>query len=175
MMTQKISIIVAMERRKGMGKNNHLPWTMPADLAYFKKMTLGKPILMGRNTYESMGRPLPKRQNIVLTRDHNYSPAEGVFVFDSLEKALAAFQEAPEIMLIGGTEIFRRGLSLATDLYITHIDALCDADTFFPEYDLTQWKLMWEEAHTKDEANPFNYRFCHYQRLPVIPAQAGIH
>ena len=133
----KISIVAAIGRNRELGKDNKLLWNIPDDLKHFKEVTSGHPIIMGRKTFESIGRPLPKRLNIVITRDRNYKP-EGVTLCNSLEEAIGIASKAhggDEIMIIGGGQIFTQALPLTDRLYLTRIDASFEADTFFPEYD----------------------------------------
>lgn len=158
-----LSMIVAHADNRVIGKDNDMPWHLPADLAYFKKTTLGKPIIMGRKTYESIGRPLPGRKNIVITRDTNYQ-ALGVEIVDSIEAALALVSDAEEVMVIGGGAIYKHCISAAKRLYITHIDADIDGDTFFPEYDLNIWEKVASETRAADEKNQYQLDFVVYQR-----------
>lgn len=129
-----ISLIVAHDENYVIGLNNEMPWHLPGDLQYFKEQTLGKPIIMGRKTFESIGRPLPGRRNIVITRNAAYSQ-QGVEIVSSLEEALALVGDVPEIMIIGGEQIFKLALPIANRLYITKIANQFVGDTFFPKYD----------------------------------------
>lgn len=158
-----LSMIVAHADNRVIGKDNDMPWHLPADLAYFKKTTLGKPIIMGRKTYESIGRPLPGRKNIVISRDKNYS-AEGIETVTSVEEALALVSEVEEVMVIGGGAIYQHCLPAAQRLYITHIEADIDGDTYFPDYDLKEWQLAASEVREADEKNIYKLNFCVYQR-----------
>ena len=128
-----ISLIVAHDQQRVIGKDNQMPWHLPGDLQYFKEQTMGKPIIMGRKTFESIGRPLPGRRNIVISRNDQYD-AEGIEVVPSLEAAIALVRAEPEMMIIGGQQIFTEALPLAEKLYITLIDATFEGDTFFPAY-----------------------------------------
>lgn len=146
-----ISLIVAYDENRVMGYNNKMPWHLPGDLAYFKKTTMGKPMIMGRKTFESIGKALPGRTNIVVTRDPNYK-AEGIVVAHSFEEALEiAKKEEKEIMVIGGEQIFRLALPIADVLYVTKIQHTFQGDTFFPEFS-DEWKKVSEseEFKTKD-------------------------
>ncbi|MGG0657442.1 dihydrofolate reductase [Rummeliibacillus pycnus] len=146
-----ISFIVAYDENRVMGYNNSMPWHLPGDLAYFKKTTMGKPMIMGRKTFESIGKALPGRTNIVITRDLNYN-AEGIIVVHSFEEALeVAEKEEKEIMVIGGEQIFRLALPIADVLYVTKIQHAFQGDTFFPEFS-DEWKKVSEseEFSTKD-------------------------
>ena len=158
-----LSMIVAHADNRVIGKDNDMPWYLPADLAYFKKTTLGKPIIMGRKTYESIGRPLPGRKNIVISRDEEYR-AEGVEVVGSVEAALALVSDVEEVMVIGGGAIYKHCLPAAQRLYITHIDANIVGDTYFPKYDLNEWQLAVSEVKAADEKNNYQLRFNVYER-----------
>lgn len=158
-----LSMIVAHAADRVIGKDNDMPWHLPADLAYFKKTTLGKPIIMGRKTYESIGRPLPGRKNIVISRDGEYR-AEGVEVVSSVDAALSLVDDVEEVMVIGGGAIYQHCLPSADKLYITHIDACIDGDTFFPEYDLNIWEKVTSEGRAADEENQYQLDFAVYQR-----------
>ena len=159
-----LSMIVAHADNRIIGKDNDMPWHLPADLAYFKKVTLGKPVVMGRKTYESIGRPLPGRQNIVISRDANYQ-ADGIDVVSSVEEALIKAGDVEEIMVIGGGAIYAHCLPAAQRLYITHIDATVDGDTQFPEYDTEKvWQKVSSEVRPADEKNAYQLDFCIYER-----------
>jgi len=159
-----LSMIVAHAENRIIGKDNDMPWHLPADLAYFKKTTLGKPIIMGRKTYESIGRPLPGRMNIVISRDENYH-AEGVETVTSVESALALVTDVEEVMVIGGGAIYQHCLDAADRLYITHIKASIEGDTQFPEYDSeNEWKKVSSEIREPDEKNAYRLEFCVYER-----------
>ena len=164
----KLSLIVATANNRIIGKDNDMPWHLPADLSYFKKTTLGKPIVMGRKTYESIGRPLPGRRNIVISRDANYQ-ATGIEAVTSVADALALITDVEEvvdeIMVIGGGAIYAHCLPSATRLYITHIDADIDGDTQFPEYDLeNDWQKIESSQQGADEKNAYALDFCIYER-----------
>lgn len=136
-----ISLIVAHDPNRVIGRNNELPWHIPEDLAYFKEKTMGKAMIMGRKTYESIGRPLPGRLSIVITRNKEFT-AEGVTVVHNLDEAIEKAKEyAEEVMIIGGAEIFRIVMGIADRLYITYIETQFEGDTFFPGYG-TEWKLI---------------------------------
>jgi dihydrofolate reductase len=154
-----ISLIVAMAENRVIGRGNQMPWHLPADLRHFKNVTLGKPVIMGRKTYESIGRPLPGRRNVVITRNTAWQ-AEGVECADSLDAALALVDTHAEVMIIGGGQLYREALPLAHRLYLTHIQlSVMDADTWFPDYSSFQWALLSDEQHEPDEKNPYYYRF----------------
>ncbi|WKA57138.1 dihydrofolate reductase [Planococcus shenhongbingii] len=152
-----ISLMVAHDPNRVIGKDNQLPWHIPEDLAYFKKHTVGKGIVMGRNTFESIGRPLPKRRNIVVTRNSDYQ-AEGVDVVHTLEDAVRLAEEMhEEVMVIGGEQIFRSILPVADRLYITLIKQDFDGDTFFPEYG-PEWTIVTESEEQLSGETPFVYQ-----------------
>jgi dihydrofolate reductase len=165
-----LSMIVATADNNIIGKDNDMPWHLPADLAYFKKVTLGKPIIMGRKTYESIGRPLPGRRNIVISRDENYF-ADGVDTVTSVEQALALVDGSDgnnaveEIMVIGGGAIYKHCLPKADRLYVTHIKATIDGDTQFPIYDDGCWRKTGSELRASDDKNAYDLDFCVYQRI----------
>lgn len=160
----KISIIVAMAANGVIGNDNELPWHLPADLKHFKQTTMGKPILMGRKTWESIGRPLPGRTNIVITRDSAYS-ATGCIVVNSIEAALAAAGEQDEVMVIGGAELYRQVLPCADTIYLTRIHASFDGDTRFPEISDTEWQQLERIDHEADEKNLQDYSFIRLERV----------
>ena len=137
-----ISLIVAHDKNRVIGYENSMPWHLPGELKYFKEMTMGKPIIMGRKTFESIGRPLPGRRNIVITRNTDYD-AEGIEIVGSLEEAVALVKDAPEIMIIGGAQIFEQAMSIADKLYVTVIDHEFPGDTYFPSYE--GWKKTSEQ------------------------------
>ena len=161
---QGISLIAAVSNNGVIGIENKLPWHIPTDLQFFKKVTLRKPVIMGRKTYDSIGRPLPGRLNLIVTRDRNFAPA-GVSVMHSLEDAIKVGREqAAEVMVIGGAEIYRQALPVANNLYLTEVNIDINGDAYFPSYDKNEWKLVWEEQHPQTEANPQAFRFVCYQR-----------
>ena len=144
-MTVAVAIIAAVAANGVIGNGNSIPWHLPSDFAHFKRMTVGKPLIMGRKTFESIGRPLPGRTNIVVTRQEGYQP-DGVLVISSLEAALDHAQEiakadrANEVMIGGGAEIYAQALPIADRLYITHVGAAPEGDAYFPQVDLSVWK-----------------------------------
>ncbi len=156
----KISMIAAMAHDRVIGKDNQMPWHMPADLAHFKRVTLGKPVLMGRKTFESIGRPLPGRRNLVISRNPDYQ-AEGIEVVGSVEAALAllAGSSVEELMVIGGGHLYAEMLPSADCLYLTRIDLAVEGDTRFPAFDDGQWQCVDCESHPADEKNPHPYSF----------------
>ncbi|GGE59152.1 dihydrofolate reductase [Priestia taiwanensis] len=156
-----ISLIWAMDENRLIGKDNDLPWRLPAELAYFKRTTMGQPIIMGRKTYESIGRPLPGRENIVVTRNSDFT-AEGVTVVHSLHEALEQTKET-EAFVIGGAQIYKEALPLASRLYVTHIHHAFEGDTYFPEIP-KEWKVISSEKGLNDEKNPYDYDFVVYEK-----------
>ena len=152
-----------MDRNRLIGNKNQLPWHLPADLAHFKKVTMGKPIIMGRKTYESIGRPLPGRTNIVLTRAADFQ-AEGVLTANTLEQALEYAAGEDEVMIIGGSSIYELAMPRADRLYMTYIENNHEGDAWFPDFDLAHWRIIDSEEHAADEKNPSNYRFVTYRR-----------
>ena len=160
----KISIVVAMDTNGVIGKDNELPWRLPADLQHFKKTTMGKPILMGRKTWESIGRPLPGRTNIVITRDSGYQ-AEGCVVVNSIDAAMAAASEQDEVMVIGGAEFYRQVLPRTDTIYLTRIHETFEGDTVFPELDVADWREVECSDRLADEKNPHDYSFIRLERV----------
>ena len=158
----KLCLIVAVSRNGVIGLNNQLPWHLPEDLKYFKSVTMGKPIVMGRKTYDSIGRPLPGRTNIVITRDASWS-APGVEVAQTLEAALelgataCKAAGAEEIMVIGGEQIYRMTLDSAERLYLTQVDAEVEGDAFFPEIDPEVWKQVSVQVPEKTDTHPYRF------------------
>lgn len=162
-----ISIIAGIGKNNELGKSNALLWHLPADLAYFKKITTLHTIIMGRKTFESIGKPLPNRRNIVITRDNNYNH-QGIEIAHSLKEALdLGRQDLPksEVFIIGGAEIYKQAIEIADKLYITHINAEDkDADSFFPVIDKNIWHEISKEEHKADPKNPFGYSFVIYEK-----------
>lgn len=140
-----------------------MPWHLPNDLAYFKKTTMGKPIIMGRKTFESIGRPLPGRENIVLTNNQEYKQ-DGVTVRHSIEDILHNRADDEELMIIGGATLYEQSLPHVDKMYITYIDEVFEGDTFFPEINNEEWELVSEEKGIKDQQNPYDYYFRTYVR-----------
>lgn len=158
-----ISIIVATSMNDVIGIRGDLPWKLSDDLKRFKQLTMGKPIVMGRLTWESIGRPLPGRQNIVLTRQAGFA-ADGCDVVASPAEALAAAAEAEEVMIIGGGQIYELFLPKASRLYVTRVQASIDGDAFFPGIDETTWQLVDRVPHAADDANEYAFEFRTYER-----------
>ena len=160
-----LSIIVAIANNRVIGKDNKLPWHLPADLKYFKSVTIGHPIIMGRKTFESIGggKPLPGRTSIIITHQLGYK-AEGCVVMHSLQEAINYSKKDDESFIIGGAEIFKQALEIADKLYLTKIHHEFDGDTFFPALNLMQWKMISCEEHEPDEKNKYPYSFLKYER-----------
>ena len=163
-----LSVIVAMAQNRVIGLNNQMPWHLPADLAWFKKNTLNKPVIMGRKTFESIGRPLPNRHNIVISRqiesiDNKISNVSWVKSIDEAI-SLAQKQQPDEVFIIGGGNIYQQVLPLIERLYLTHIDAELQGDTYFPDYLSEQWQVIYQEDHQTDEKNSYPYQFKILQR-----------
>jgi len=154
----RISLIVALARNRVIGRDNQLPWRLSADLQHFKRLTMGKPIVMGRKTCESIGKPLPGRTNIVVTRNSSFS-AEGCRVVHSIDEALVAAGGADEVMIMGGENLYSQLLPRADRLYLTEVQAEVSGDAWFPELDQTQWQELERESHRADENNEFDYDF----------------
>ncbi|WP_337983802.1 dihydrofolate reductase [Lysinibacillus sp. C5.1] len=152
-----ISLIVAHDHNHVIGYENGMPWHLPGDLQYFKVKTMGKPMIMGRKTFESIGRPLPGRRNIVVTRDANYR-ADGIETATSIEEALALAGDVPEIMIIGGEQIFRLSMELTDRIYITKINHSFKGDTFFPAYEEEFVLVASQEPETAPEGYTFQYQ-----------------
>jgi len=168
----KIALIVAMASNRAIGKDNTMPWHLPEDLKYFKRCTLHKPVIMGRNTYESIGRPLPQRCNIIISRNPGYQ-VEGASVVGSVDAALQLAAEyyrtaaAPgdsEVMVIGGAQIYAQTLPLAERLYLTEVEASPDADAWFPEFVRAEWREVARETHPACARNPYPYSFVVLER-----------
>jgi dihydrofolate reductase len=157
-----ISFIVAMDIQQAIGLGNDLPWRLPADLAYFKKTTLDHTILMGHKTYESIGKPLPHRTNVILTKNEEFT-AEGCIIVHSMEEAAARFADE-EVFVIGGAEIFRLFMPIVDRLYITLIEHEFEADIFFPDFDIEDWYLVSSEDGITDDKNPYTYSFLVYEK-----------
>jgi len=161
----KVSLIVAVGRRDEIGKDGKMPWHLPADLKHFKAATLGKPVLMGRKTLEAIGRPLPERRNLVLTRHRDFK-APGCETVYSMDEALQLAAPAEELMVIGGGEIYRLAWTNADRVYLTRIQADVEgADTFFPVLKPSEWKEVSRADHPADAKNPYAYSFLVFDRL----------
>lgn len=156
-----VSLIAAMANNRVIGKNNQMPWHLPADLGHFKSLTLGKPVIMGRKTYESIGRPLPGRRNIVISRNNHYK-VEGCDTAVSLEDAMKLVNDVEELMIIGGGHLYSQAMPLADRLYLTFIDLDVNGDTLFPEFEHLNITEAKREKHLKDEKNLYDYQFVDF-------------
>lgn len=157
-----ISMIAAMADNRVIGKDNQMPWHLPADFIWFKKCTMGKPVIMGRKTYESIGRPLPGRQNIVVSRNSELR-IDGVETVTSLEQALSLVNDVEEAMIIGGGSFYEHCMPMANKLYLTYIDANVDGDTQFPDWG-QGWKQVHSEQYQADEKNAYDMQFVILER-----------
>lgn len=164
-----LALIAAYAQNRVVGINNQLPWHLPEDLKYFKRITTGKAIIMGRKTYESIGRPLPNRTNIVITSNPEFS-APGIVVVNSLQAAIDHAESVntingeDETMIIGGATIYELALPLADRLYLTHVHADVEGDAYFPEVDFSGWKQVANEDYSASETNPYDYSFAVYEK-----------
>lgn len=171
-MSVAVALIAAVANNGVIGKGNHIPWHLPADFAHFKRMTMGKPLIMGRKTFESIGRPLPGRTNIVVSRQEGYQP-DGVLVISSLEAALEHAQEiakadrANEVMVGGGAEIYREAMPHADRMYITQVELEPEGDAYFPPIDFEQWKPGGEINVTPHPSDTASFRVRVYRRNPL--------
>jgi dihydrofolate reductase len=162
--TPRISVIAALARNRVIGIDNRLPWRLPEDLAHFKALTLGHPILMGRKTFESLGRPLPGRTNIVITRNADYRP-EGCVVAASIPAALALCADADEVFFIGGAELYAQVIPLADRLYLTEVDIDAHGDACFPDYDPSLFRECSRESKTGEKGDALRFAFVVYERI----------
>ncbi len=162
----KIIIIIAMGENRVIGKDGKIPWRLSADLRRFKKLTMGHPIIMGRKTYKSLGKPLPGRENIVLSRDEKFKP-EGCTVLCVLEEALklASILDREKVFVMGGGQVYEDALFFADEIYLTLVKASFEGDVFFPELNLAEWSEISREPHKKDEKNSYDYEFLVYKRV----------
>jgi len=160
-----ISIIVAADENGVIGRNNQLPWRLAGDMRHFREVTLGKPVVMGRKTFESIGKPLAGRSNIVVSRQPGLV-IDGCIVVASLDAAIDAAGEAEEVMIIGGAELYRESLGLANRIYLTRVHAAVEGDTLFPEIDYDEWRETSIEQHAPDERNEHAYSFEVLERMP---------
>lgn len=158
-----LTLIAAAGENNELGKDNDLVWHLPDDFKRFKKLTTGHYIIMGRKTFESFQEPLPNRTHVVITRKENYKK-EGVVIVHSLERAIELTEDDPQPFVIGGGEIYKQAIDVADMIELTRVHATFDADTFFPEIDEKQWKLVAEEFHGKDESHNFAFTYLTYER-----------
>jgi len=157
-----LTIIAAASENNALGKDNQLLWHLPEDFKRFKTLTSGHYIIMGRKTFESFPKPLPNRTHLIITRQPDYQAPEGCIVVSSLEKAMELCPANEEAFVIGGGEIYQQALDVVDKIDVTRVHTTLDADTFFPEIDTTQWKLVFEEFHPKDEKHEFDFTFLTY-------------
>lgn len=160
-----ITLVVAMAKNGAIGLAGQMPWHLPADLGHFKKTTWGKAIIMGRKTFQSIGKALPGRQNIVVTRNQQFT-AEGCTLAESLEDAINV-AESDEVMVIGGGQIYREALVIADRMVVTEVDCEPEADTWFPEWDKSKWLEVGRRSFAADAGNPFAYSIAEYLRIPA--------
>ncbi|WJE54767.1 dihydrofolate reductase [Bacillus cereus] len=158
-----ISFMVAMDENKVIGKDNKLPWHLPSELQYVKKTTMGHPLIMGRKNYEAIGRPLPGRRNIIVTRNMNYH-VEGCEIAQSVEEVFELCKNEEEIFIFGGAQIYELFLPYVNKLYITKIHHSFEGDTFFPEMNMKEWKEVFVEKGVTDEKNPYTYYYHIYEK-----------
>jgi dihydrofolate reductase len=161
---QRISIIVAMAKNRVIGANNAIPWHLPGELKMFKTITMGHHIIMGRNTWKSIGRLLPGRTTVIVTRRHDYH-VPGAIVADTLDTAIAACRNDDEIFVIGGAQLYAAALPRADRIYLTQVDADVKGDALMPQFDLAQWREHSSQAFSADDKNPYNYKLTIYDRI----------
>lgn len=162
----KITIIVAMNKKKVIGLNNSMPWHLPADLKHFKQLTMGKPIIMGRKTFDSIGKVLPGRENVILSRNPEFNPPNTT-VLHSTEQVIKHFHEQTEIMIIGGANIYQQFLAHASLMHITEINDNTEGDTTFPQWDKTQWQEVSRQNHPPCTTNSYHYSFVTYKKIHI--------
>ncbi len=169
-----ISLIVAMDAKGGIGRQNRLPWHLPDDLKRFKQLTMGHHLIMGRKTYESIGRPLKGRKMIVLSRRHQPNAGEIIFVPD-MNAAIEICRKAgeTEVFVVGGAEVFREALPFAQRIYLTKIMAEVEADTFFPKWDESEWEIISQTEHPADDRHAFSFRFVDYVKRSTQIREVG--
>lgn len=163
----KISIIVAKAKNNVIGKDNQLIWKLSSDLKFFKQITSGHHIIMGRKTYESVGKPLPNRTSLVITRNQDFTLPEGHHVFHSLQDAIkyCIGKHLDQVYIIGGAEIYKQAMDMADELLVTEVDAAPDGDVYFPEIKKEDWKKTSSEKHKRDERNEYNFEFVTYKKI----------
>ncbi|HMM47259.1 MAG TPA: dihydrofolate reductase [Thiobacillaceae bacterium] len=166
----RVNVIAALAKNRVIGIENRLPWRLPEDLAHFKALTLGHPILMGRKTFESLGRPLPGRENVVITRNPDFR-VPGCRVAASIPAAIALCTDADEIFFIGGAELYAQAIPLADCLYFTEVDVEATGDAWFPDYDRAAFREVSRESHVGEKGDALRFDFVVYERQPVHPAQ----
>lgn len=168
---KQITLVAAMGRNNAIGMNGAMPWHLPGELQHFKAVTMGKPIVMGRKTFDSIGRPLPGRQNIVISRNQDYS-ADGVECCGSLQQAMA-IAGGKEIMIIGGGQLYRQALPMATRMLLTLVDCSPAADTFFPEWEAGEWHEISRECKPADEKNKYACEIVELRRIASVQQGKG--
>ncbi|MBI3518648.1 MAG: dihydrofolate reductase [Bacteroidetes bacterium] len=161
-----LSSIVATSLNRAIGKDNQLLWHLPADLKFFKNTTMGCPVIMGRKTFQSIGRTLPGRKNVVITRDKNFNSDHqfDILLVGSLDEALVKLHAENEVFIIGGGEIYKQSMDSVDNIYLTLVNMTTEADVYFPEIDKSKFNLVWEEKHLADEKNKFDYTFQKFER-----------
>jgi dihydrofolate reductase len=157
-----ISLIAAMDKNRLIGRDNGLPWHLPDDFKHFKAVTMGKPVVMGRKTFESIGKPLPGRKNIVLSRTG--FTADGIVVVTDVEQALNEVGDASEVMVIGGENLYQQMIGRAGHMYLTHVDGEFDGDAWFPEFSLNDWRVASTKQYTADDRNNYSFNITEYVR-----------
>ncbi len=162
--TVKLAIIVATDEKGLIGRDNDLPWKLSADLQYFRRVTMGKPLIMGRNTHESIGRALPGRKNIVVTKNNDYQ-AEGCCIVNSVEDAIKACGDVEEVMIMGGASLYEQLLPQVERLYLTQVHASLEGDTWFPDRLQSEWQEISREDHLADDKNDYPYSFLIFDRV----------
>lgn len=166
-----LSAIVAIAENGAIGKDNTLPWHLPEDLKFFKRTTSGKPVIMGRKTFESLGKPLVNRLNIVISTQKDLQLPEGVLLYHSVEDAVkrATEEDTDEAFIVGGGKIYEQSMQLLDRLYVTRVHTTIeDAHVFFPHIDHAHWKLSWKEEHHKDERHKYDFTFLQWDRIKEI-------
>ena len=172
MIAQRLSLIAALAENRVIGRNNALPWRLPADLKRFRRLTTGHAVILGRKNYESIGRPLPDRRNIIVTRNRAYT-APGCDVVHSLEAALQSAANDPEVFIIGGAELYQQTLARADRLYLTLVHATVDGDTFFPAFHAHDWREIERETHAADAQHAYAFSFVTYDRARAGQTPVG--
>lgn len=162
-MIPQLSVIAAIAHNRVIGRENALPWHLPEDLKHFKALTMGHPIVMGRKTYESLGRLLPGRTTVIVSRNRNYA-VPGALIVESLQQALAVCRHEQEIFIIGGAELYKEALPMADRLYLTEIDADFEGDAYFPDFAPGRWREVSRQPHVGASGLPFSY--VQYEALP---------
>ncbi|MBP6757351.1 MAG: dihydrofolate reductase [Bacteroidia bacterium] len=165
-----VSIIVATSLNNAIGKNNQLLWHLPADLKFFKATTMGCPVIMGRKTFQSIGRTLPGRTNVVITRDKNFNSDNqfGIVVVSSIDEALVKLHAEKEVFIIGGGEIYNQTIDIANVIYRTLVNTTIDGDVYFSDINSDAFNLVWEEKHEADEKNKFDYTYQKFERIGLL-------